>query len=60
MKRYDIYYATKDKRIEKKNVSQEEMQSFLDSLHEKDDHLLRISQVKGSQVKVRDRDEEER
>lgn len=55
MKRYDIYYETKDKRIEKKNVSQDEMQSFLDSLHRKDEHLLRISQVK-----VRDRDEEER
>ena len=55
MKRYDIYYTTKDNRIEKKNVSQDEMQSFLDSLHRKEDHLLRISQVK-----VRDRDEEER
>ena len=57
MKRYDIYYATKDKRIEKRNVSQDEMQSFLDSLHRENEHLLRISQVKG---KVRDRDEEER
>lgn len=55
MIRYDVYYETKDKRIEKKNLSRDEMQSFLDSLHEKDDHLLRISQVK-----VRDRDEEER
>lgn len=54
MKRYDIYYATKDKRIEKKNVSQDEMQSFLDSLHEKENHLLRIKQVS------KDRDEEER
>ena len=52
MVRYDVYYETKDKRIEKKNVSGDEMQSFLDSLHEKEDHLLRISQIK-----VRDRDE---
>ena len=56
MKRYDIYYATKDKRIEKKNVSQDEMQSFLDSLHNEDEHLLVIRQVK----LMKERDEEGR
>lgn len=54
MVRYDVYYETKDKRIEKKNLSGDEMQSFLDSLHEKENHLLRIKQV------GKDRDEEER
>lgn len=56
MKRYDIYYETKDKRVEKKNVSGDEMQSFLDSLHNEDEHLLVIRQVK----LIKERDEEER
>lgn len=45
MLRYDIYYSTKDRQIERKNVSKDEMQSFLNNLQEKGDHLLRISKV---------------
>lgn len=55
MIRYDVYYETKDKRIEKKNLSRDEMQEFLDNLNETDNHLLRVNQVKN-----RERDEEER
>lgn len=51
MKRYDIYYETAGGIIERKNVSQEEMQSFLNSLKEKDEHLLRIHQNRENFVK---------
>lgn len=54
MKRFDVYYETKDKRIEKKNLSENELDSFIDSIREDGNHLLRVRQVS------RDRDEEER
>jgi len=54
MKRFDVYYETKDKRIEKKNLSENELDSFIDSIREGEEHLLRVRQVS------RDRDEEER
>lgn len=54
MRRFDVYYETKDKRIEKKNLSENELDSFIDSIKECEQHLLRVRQVS------KDRDEEER
>lgn len=53
MRRYNIYYQTKEKRIEQRNVSKDEIDNFLEQLIMKDEHLLRIEQVK-------EREEEER
>ena len=54
MKRYNIYYETPEEILEKKNLSQEEMQSFLDNLSNKNEQLIRLSKIQD------ERDDEER
>lgn len=53
MKRYDLIYITNHHRIEKHNITREEVQSFLDGLRKEDESSLKITEVK-------ERDDEER
>ena len=52
MKKYNLFYKTKDKIVDKKNLSKEEVDNFLAGLETQDESELRVIQVK-------DRDEEE-
>ena len=52
VKKYNLFYKTKDKIVEKKNVTKEEIDNFLAGLETQDESELRVIQVK-------DRDEEE-
>lgn len=46
MKKYNLFYKAKDKMVDKKNISGEEVYDFLDSLGKEDESELRIVQVK--------------
>ena len=52
MKKYNLFYKAKDKIVEKKNVTKEEIDNFLAELKTENESELRVIQVK-------DRDEEE-
>lgn len=52
MKKYNLFYKTKDKVIEKNNLIKEEIDNFLAGLETENESELRVIQVK-------DRDEEE-
>lgn len=52
MKKYNLFYKAKDKIVEKKNVTKEEIYKFLAGLETENESELRVIQVK-------DRDEEE-
>lgn len=52
MKKYNLFYKAKDKIVEKKNVTKEEIDKFLAGLETENESELRVIQVK-------DRDEEE-
>lgn len=53
MKRYDLLYITTHNRIEKHNITKEEVQDILDSLKKEDESSLKITEVK-------EREDEER
>lgn len=53
MKKYNLFYKTKGRAVEKKNISGEEVYDFMKGLQKEDESELRVKQVK-------DRDEEER
>lgn len=46
MKKYNLFYKTKGRVVERKNLSKEEVYDFLDSLGKEDESELRIVQVK--------------
>lgn len=52
MKKYNLFYKAKDRVVEKKNVTKEEIDNFLAGLETENESELRVIQVK-------DRDEEE-
>ena len=52
MKKYNLFYKIKDKVVEKKNVTKEEIDKFLAGLETENESELRVIQVK-------ERDEEE-
>lgn len=52
MKKYNLFYKTKERIVEKKNLSKEEVDNFLARLETENESELRVIQVK-------DRDEEE-
>lgn len=52
MKKYNLFYKAKDKIVDKKNVTKEEIDKFLAGLETENESELRVIQVK-------DRDEEE-
>ena len=54
MKKYNLFYKTKGRVVERKNLSKEEVYDFLDSLGKEDESELRIIQIKDRN------DEEER
>lgn len=52
MKKYNLFYKTKGRVVEKKNISGKEVYDFMKGLQKEDESELRVIQVK-------DRDEEE-
>ena len=52
MKKYNLFYKAKDRIVEKKNVTKEEIDDFLAGLETENESELRVIQVK-------ERDEEE-
>lgn len=46
MKKYNLFYKTKDRVVEKKNISGEEVYDFMKGLQKEDESELRIVQVK--------------
>lgn len=52
MKKYNIFYKVKNKRVNKKELTWEEVCDFLDSLGKEDESELRV-------MKVEDNDKEE-
>ena len=52
MKKYNLFYKAKDRVVDKKNISKEEIDKFLAGLKTENESELRVIQVK-------DRDEEE-
>lgn len=52
MKKYNLFYKTKGRLVERKGMTKEEVYDFLDSLGKEDESELRVIQVK-------DRDDEE-
>ena len=52
MNKYNLFYKTKGRVVERKGMTKEEVYDFLDSLGKEDESELRIVQVK-------ERDEEE-
>ena len=46
MKKYNLFYKTKDRVVERNNLSKEEVYDFLDSLGKEDESELKIFQVK--------------
>lgn len=52
MKKYNLFYKTRGRVVERKGMTKEEVYDFLDSLGKEDESELRIVQVK-------ERDEEE-
>lgn len=52
MKKYNLFYKAKDRVVEKKNISGEEVYDFMKGLQKEDESELRVKQVK-------ERDEEE-
>lgn len=52
MKKYNLFYKAKDRIVEKKNVTKEEIDKFLAGLETENESELRVIQVK-------ERDEEE-
>lgn len=53
MKRYNLFYKVKEKIIEKKNITKEEIDNFLIGIERQNESELKIIQIK-------DRDEDER
>lgn len=53
MKKYNLFYKAKDKIVEKKNITKEEVDNFLAGLDTQNESELRVKQVK-------ERDDEER
>lgn len=53
MKKYNLFYKTKERLVQKNNLSKEEVYEFLDSLGKEDESELRVIQVK-------EKEEEER
>ena len=49
MKKYNLFYKTKDKIVEKKNMTKEEVDNFLAGLETQDESELRVIQVKDRQ-----------
>jgi hypothetical protein len=45
MKKYNLFYKTKGRLVERKNLSKEEVYDFLDSLGKEDESELRINKV---------------
>lgn len=52
MKLYNLFYKTENEIVEKKNITKEQVQEFLDNLEAEDRSELKVTQVK-------DREEEE-
>lgn len=52
MKKYNLFYKAKDRIVEKKNVTKEEIDKFLAGLETENESELRVIQVK-------ERDDEE-
>lgn len=52
MKKYNLFYKAKDRIVEKKNITKEEVDNFLAGLETENESELRVIQVK-------ERDEEE-
>ena len=52
MKKYNLFYKTKDRVVDKKNISGEEVYDFMKGLQKEDESELRVIQVK-------ERDDEE-
>ena len=52
MKKYNLFYKAKDRVVEKKNISGEEVYDFMKGLQKEDESELRVKQVK-------ERDDEE-
>ncbi len=52
MKKYNLFYKTKDRVVEKKNMTKEEVDNFLEGLETENESELRVIQVK-------ERDDEE-
>lgn len=46
MKKYNLFYKTKGRVVEKKNISGEEVYDFMKGLQKEDESELRIVQVK--------------
>ena len=52
MKKYNLFYKTKGRLVQKNNLSKEEVYDFMKGLQKEDESELRVIQVK-------DRDDEE-
>lgn len=52
MKKYNLFYKAKDRIVERKNISGEDVYDFMKGLQKENESELRVIQVK-------DRDEEE-
>lgn len=52
MKKYNLFYKAKDRIVERKNISGEEVYDFMKRLQKEDESELRVKQVK-------ERDDEE-
>ena len=46
MKKYNLFYKTKGRLVQRNNLSKEEVYDFLDNLGKEDESELRIVQVK--------------
>lgn len=46
MKKYNLFYKAKDRIVERKNISGEEVYDFMKGLQKEDESELRIVQVK--------------
>ena len=46
MKKYNLFYKTKGRLVQRNNLSKEEVYDFLDSLGKEDESELRIKEVK--------------
>ncbi len=49
MKRYNIFYKTKDKVIDRKNIDEKELRNILAGLKKEDESELRVVQVKDNE-----------
>ena len=55
MKKYNLFYKTKNKTVEKKNITKEEVDKFLAGLETENESELRVIQVKDRNEKEESR-----